>query len=563
MAVEAVPVNDAAVSHGRHLVHSHAHEGAIPGTVDLRAAEGDDTAYGQALFPVPAEDPNDPLQWPTYKKTMILIICCAYSFLGNATLVGPSPYISLFAKEFGVNPTKASTLISYPNLAYGFGSLFLVPLYLKFGRRPVMLGSMLFLTIVVGAVRQFIAGLIGSSQANDFGGLMTARVFAAFGSGVCEAIPVQLCNDIFFLHERGKRIGYYTFCLSIGTVAPLVSAHLLIDPWGWRLFFYVVLAFALALFVMAFLFVEESSYDRDAHMHLTAAAPVEDASPSDSDKATTRVNDQAPSTTTQELPLRKPFLKTLSLRGRYDPEARFFGTMAMSFTYVLVPQVFWVITSFGIYIGLGAFAYNYTFPLKITAPPYNWPEESSGYIAFGALFGFLLAVPLSFSSDRLAAHLTRRNNGIREAEMRLGVMLPAMVIAPAGLILYGLTAEHNLHWMGYLMGNGMMSWGAYFYFSFALAYAVDSYNTNTSEMLIAMNLGKQAISFGLSINLLDWILERGYAVVISGIFGGILVANNLALLGFMAYGKRIRVAMTGSWLARLHGRHRQNTPQVA
>jgi hypothetical protein len=25
-------------------------------------AEGDDVFYGQALFPVPAEDPNDPLQ---------------------------------------------------------------------------------------------------------------------------------------------------------------------------------------------------------------------------------------------------------------------------------------------------------------------------------------------------------------------------------------------------------------------------------------------------------------------------------------------------------------------
>jgi len=41
-------------------LRSHAHEGEVPGTVDLRAAEGDDTAYGQALFPVPAEDPNDP-----------------------------------------------------------------------------------------------------------------------------------------------------------------------------------------------------------------------------------------------------------------------------------------------------------------------------------------------------------------------------------------------------------------------------------------------------------------------------------------------------------------------
>jgi hypothetical protein len=44
------------------MILSHAHEGEIPGTVDLSAVEGDDTAYGQALYPVPAEDPNDPLQ---------------------------------------------------------------------------------------------------------------------------------------------------------------------------------------------------------------------------------------------------------------------------------------------------------------------------------------------------------------------------------------------------------------------------------------------------------------------------------------------------------------------
>lgn len=31
---------------------------------------------------------------------------------------------------------------------------------------------------------------------------MAARIIHAFGSGVCEALPVQLVNDIFFLHER-------------------------------------------------------------------------------------------------------------------------------------------------------------------------------------------------------------------------------------------------------------------------------------------------------------------------------------------------------------------------
>lgn len=57
---------------------------------------------------------------------------------------------------------------------------------------------------------QFIGGLIGSSQATTFNGLMAARCIHSFGGGICEALPVQLVNDIFFLHERGERLGYYT-----------------------------------------------------------------------------------------------------------------------------------------------------------------------------------------------------------------------------------------------------------------------------------------------------------------------------------------------------------------
>ena len=74
---------------------------------------------------------------------MILIICSLYSFLSNSALLGPSVYIAIFAQEFKITAETASGLISYPNLAYGFGSLFLVPAYLKFGRRPVLLLSLL------------------------------------------------------------------------------------------------------------------------------------------------------------------------------------------------------------------------------------------------------------------------------------------------------------------------------------------------------------------------------------------------------------------------------------
>lgn len=170
------------------------------------------------------------------------------------------------------------------------------------------------------------------------------------------------------------------------------------------------------------------------------------------------------------------------------------------------------------------------------------------------MVGYGLAVPFTSSSDRLAAYFTKRNNGIREAEMRLGVMLPAMLIGPAGIVLYGLTAERGLHWICFFVGGAMNYWSAYFYFSFTLAYAVDSYYANTSEMLIAMNIGKQAISFGLGLKVLAWVLESGYAVVISGAFGGVLLLNNVFLLFFMIWGKKLRKFMSETWLARLHFR---------
>ncbi|HEX3639966.1 MAG TPA: hypothetical protein VHV10_01610 [Ktedonobacteraceae bacterium] len=203
---------------------------------------------------------------------------------------------------------------------------------------------------------------------------------------------------------------------------------------------------------------------------------------------------------------------------------------------------------------------------------YNWAEENAGLIALGNIIGYGLAVPLTWTSDRLAAYLTKRNNGIREAEMRLGVLWPAGIIAPCGLIVYGLTAARNLHWVGYFAGVAMCDWGSYFFFTFTLAYAIDSCKftsgmfvvrmslltpcsidtANTSEMLIAMCVGKQLISFAFGIYLLDWVLEDGYAVIIAGVFCAVLFANNLLILPFQIYGKRIRTFYAGTWLANMH-----------
>jgi hypothetical protein len=428
-------------------------------------------------------------------------------------------------------------------------------------------------------ITQFAGGLIGCSQCDTFTSLMICRVIQSFGSGVCEALPVQLVNDIFFIHERGKRLGYYTVALCLGSTGPIYAGYMLAGGYSWRLFFYVEFAFAMALvsfqfrcpctlhtlvviipslrcpplsnaslticqFILAFFFVEETAYDREAMKSILGSATV-DLGEKSGNQALEEVPTNAPG--------RKSFVSTLKPWSRVY-EGPFIMVALRSFTYFLVPSVFWVITTYGIMIGLGALAFNYTFPILITSPPYNWSPNNSGLIAVGTAIGYFLAIPFTTSSDRLAARLTKKNNMIREAEMRLGVLLIPLLVGPASLVLYGYAAEKKLHWISYFVATAMSGWHSYFFFTFTLAYAVDSYTANISEMLIAMNLGKQAISFAMGIYLLEWILEIGYVKMIGGIFCGILLINNLATIPFMIWGKKIRVATSKTWLAQMHRR---------
>ena len=63
---------------------------------------------------------------------------------------------------------------------------FKIPMYIKFGRRPVMIATLII----------FVAALGGCSGAQTYQQLMALRVLQSFGSGVCEALPVQLVNEI-------------------------------------------------------------------------------------------------------------------------------------------------------------------------------------------------------------------------------------------------------------------------------------------------------------------------------------------------------------------------------
>ena len=145
---------------------------------------------------------------------------------------------------------------------------------------------------------------------------------------------------------------------------------MLTGGYSWRLYFYVVLAFALALFILALFFVEETSYDREAA--ITAETALAERLGSHEKPTTAHGEILIDQSTQEHIHARKSYLQALSLKGRLDPDVPIFTTMIRSFTYFLVPQALWVITTYGINIGLGAFALSFTFPIKMVQPPYNW-----------------------------------------------------------------------------------------------------------------------------------------------------------------------------------------------
>jgi MFS family permease len=169
---------------------SHAKEDVVPGTVFLRPEEGDKTAFGQALFPVPTLDPNDPVLWPKWRKYVYLFCVIFFTLMGNSSCLTPSVFFVPWSEEFNVPVTQVTDVQNYAILVYGLVNLIWVPLSLKFGRRPTWLTALTIWWIFMAL----------ASTAQSYNALLTYSIVASLGSGICETVAVMAVDDIFFLH---------------------------------------------------------------------------------------------------------------------------------------------------------------------------------------------------------------------------------------------------------------------------------------------------------------------------------------------------------------------------
>jgi predicted MFS family arabinose efflux permease len=110
--------------------------------------------------------------------------------------------------------------------------------------------------------------------------------------------------------------------------------------------------------------------------------------------------------------------------------------------------------------------YGYLYLLFTAIPPlyadtYGFSTGSVGLIYIGLGVGSCLGLVITYAvSDRFARHLASRAWGNPKPEFRLPLVIVASALVPAGLFMFGWTAEKRLHWVLPTIGTAIVSIGA-------------------------------------------------------------------------------------------------------
>jgi MFS family permease len=518
----------------------------VPGTVHLVDVRGQVTSSRHdalhkdiVLIPRPSSDPEDPLNW-TYRRKLLAVSMSYLYVLGTG--IATSLQYSVLAD------ITADTGISTADLVQGTGVMFLFfgwfcllwqPIALTFGRRGVYLITM-FLTIPI---------MVWTSYSQTLGEWYAHRVLIGIVVSPIESLSEVTCFDLFFAHNRGTYIGIYAFTLfGSNFLAPLIAGWFN-DAYGWRWTMNLGSIICGVCFVIMFFFMEETIYFRnttlegqevDQEVPSGGEADTKDGASSTKEKATST------SPSPHEL-IPQSMLNTKwggyslfrALPGRpsnVDMLRMAYRPLILMFQF---PNVAWS----GFLYGINLAWYNVlngTASPVLTGEPYRWSAAQVGSVYAGPIIGAALASIWSgHVADWVALRLARRNNGIREPEHRLWVLAVSGVISAAGLILWGVGADHEVHWVGLVFGLGMLTFGCVTGGSIAVSYSVDCFKEIAGETMVSIMIIRNTIGFGFSYAITPWWTTQG----LQNCFvtaAAISIVCTFSFLVMTVYGKTLR-----------------------
>ncbi len=189
--------------------------------------------------------------------------------LAGLTMVGPLaidtylPSFPAIALAFQASPLMIQQTLSAFLFTFAFMMLFYGTISDSFGRRPVILGSLLL----------YIVASVGAAAAPSFGWLLACRVLQGLAAGAGSVIGRAIVQDRFSGAEAQKILSHIMMVFGLApAIAPILGGWLQVS-YGWRSIFWFLAGFGVLMFAVVYRLLPESLAKRDRHaFHLGAIA---------------------------------------------------------------------------------------------------------------------------------------------------------------------------------------------------------------------------------------------------------------------------------------------------
>lgn len=184
----------------------------------------------------------------TSKKRSLIFVCLVVSGIASSTLVtAMTTALPDLVRYFGISTSLGQWVTSGYSLAMGVIMPLTAFLITRFPTKK------LYMTGIGG----FIVGLLFSIFAPNFGLMMVGRVLQACGNGVLMSAAQVIILTVYPDEKKGTMMGTYGL---VTTAAPIIAptiAGLMIEAFGWKSIFYLVLVIMAAAFVFSGIVFED------------------------------------------------------------------------------------------------------------------------------------------------------------------------------------------------------------------------------------------------------------------------------------------------------------------
>ncbi|KAK2060985.1 major facilitator superfamily transporter [Colletotrichum caudatum] len=407
-------------------------------------------------------DPGNPKRWSMRRKWAAVFCVSCFTLLSPVSSSMVAPALEAIGSELNITSSFEQALVlSIFVLAYAIGPLAWGPLSELYGRVIVLqLTNLLYMCFNLGC------GL-----ARTKGQLIAFRFFAGLGGSAPLAIGGGVLADLFEAEQRGKAISIYTLMPMLGPAIGPIAGGFVTENTTWRWIFYSTTILT-AVIQSIGIFVLQETY---APVLLTRR---KDRLVKETGNAALHTEFDHPDRTMART-LSIAFTRPFRLLGT-QPLVQFLA-LYMMYLYGLM------------YLVLS------TFPALWTGE-YGQSVGISGlnYVSLGLGF-FIGAQTAAPMQDRIYAALKRRyvpDGGPGRPEFRVPMMIPGALLVPAGLLIYGWTAQSHAHWIAPNIGAVIFSGGVIVGFQCIQGYLVDTYSKYAASAVAAATVLRSLAGFG-------------------------------------------------------------------